>query len=119
MSLQVGGVVEALVSAQGMIEGERWVVEQIETLWTPFGGFSSVALTQRNGGLTRRLWIRNAHLVTRPVGAEPSAEACEGCGCEPGDGRTPGCEHPEGCGHAEPRGANNTSAPEGAEENKR
>jgi hypothetical protein len=25
-------------------------------------------------------------------------EACPGCGCLPGDGRTPGCTHPAGCG---------------------
>jgi len=24
--------------------------------------------------------------------------ACPGCGCMPGDGRTPGCTHPDGCG---------------------
>ncbi len=25
-------------------------------------------------------------------------DACQGCGCRPGDGLTPGCDHPEGCG---------------------
>jgi len=25
-------------------------------------------------------------------------DACPGCGCKPGDGRTRGCSHPEGCG---------------------
>ena len=25
-------------------------------------------------------------------------EACPGCGCLPGDGRTEGCDHPDGCG---------------------
>ncbi len=29
-----------------------------------------------------------------------SAEACPGCGCLPGDGRTAGCSHPDGCGYA-------------------
>ena len=28
------------------------------------------------------------------------AISCPGCGCEPGDGRTPDCQHPIGCGHA-------------------
>lgn len=29
----------------------------------------------------------------------PSDEdACPGCGCEPGDGKTGGCVHPDGCG---------------------
>jgi hypothetical protein len=32
------------------------------------------------------------------VELSPVVEACEGCGCEPGDGRTPGCAHPDGCG---------------------
>jgi len=26
-------------------------------------------------------------------------DACPGCGCEPGDGRTKGCADPDGCGH--------------------
>lgn len=26
-------------------------------------------------------------------------EACPGCGCMPGDGRTPGCTHHDGCGY--------------------
>lgn len=26
-------------------------------------------------------------------------EACPGCGCRPGDGRTAGCTHPVGCGY--------------------
>lgn len=67
MMPQVGEVVEALSTAQGMTIGERWVVEQIETKWTAFGGFSEVALTQTNGGMVRRIWIRNAHLLTRRV----------------------------------------------------
>jgi hypothetical protein len=25
--------------------------------------------------------------------------SCGGCGCKPGEGRTPGCTHPEGCGY--------------------
>lgn len=25
-------------------------------------------------------------------------EACPGCGCLPGEGRTNGCDHPDGCG---------------------
>lgn len=28
-------------------------------------------------------------------------DACPGCGCVAGDGRTPGCTHPEGCGYWE------------------
>jgi hypothetical protein len=27
------------------------------------------------------------------------AAKCPGCGCKPGDGRTPGCTHPVGCGY--------------------
>jgi len=27
--------------------------------------------------------------------------ACPGCGCKPGEGRTPGCNHPDGCGYLE------------------
>jgi hypothetical protein len=26
-------------------------------------------------------------------------EACPGCRCKPGDGRTPGCTDPDGCGY--------------------
>lgn len=26
------------------------------------------------------------------------ADACPGCGCQPGDGVTVGCSHPDGCG---------------------
>lgn len=33
--------------------------------------------------------------------AEVAADACPGCGCLPGDGRTPGCHHPEGCGYTD------------------
>ena len=29
-------------------------------------------------------------------------EACPGCGCMPGEGRTDGCEHPDGCGFNHP-----------------
>jgi hypothetical protein len=30
-------------------------------------------------------------------------EACPGCGCMPGDGRTESCAHPDGCGYHQPR----------------
>lgn len=30
---------------------------------------------------------------------KPYDDACAGCGCQPGDGRTPGCSDPEGCGY--------------------
>jgi hypothetical protein len=26
-------------------------------------------------------------------------DACPGCGCKAGDGRTDGCKHPDGCGY--------------------
>lgn len=29
---------------------------------------------------------------------EVADDACPGCKCRPGDGRTPGCTHPVGCG---------------------
>jgi hypothetical protein len=32
-------------------------------------------------------------------------EACPGCGCLPGDGRTVGCQHPDGCGSTPDSGA--------------
>ncbi len=39
--------------------------------------------------------------------------ACPGCGCMPGDGRTPTCFHPEGCGFSRAQAA---GAPEQLDE---
>lgn len=40
---------------------------------------------------------------------------CPGCGCFPGDGRTPGCHHPEGCGYLESEIPETDADPEGAD----
>lgn len=51
------------------------------------------------------LWLRREHGVEPPAwyaredAADEDIEACPGCGCMPGDGRTPGCTHPGGCGY--------------------
>lgn len=29
----------------------------------------------------------------------PADDPCPGCGCLPGEGKTPGCQHPLGCGY--------------------
>jgi len=43
-------------------------------------------------GLTR-------HYRCHKAKVEEDDMACAGCGCKPGEGRTPGCTHPDGCGY--------------------
>lgn len=53
--------------------------------------------------LTVAVWLSlrgEGVLLYRERPAEPlPVEACPGCGCMPGDGRTPHCSHPDGCGY--------------------
>lgn len=39
------------------------------------------------------------HHGVRKQSVSDNPEACLGCGCMPGDGRTKGCTHPDGCGY--------------------
>jgi hypothetical protein len=41
-------------------------------------------------------WQAGLYPAATPAAFDP--EACPGCGCMPGDGRTYGCADPDGCG---------------------
>ena len=66
--------------------------------------FQEEGVLTMNAGLVLRVGRRSFQLTV--VESTPSylrepeedPEACPGCGCRPGDGRTEGCHHPDGCG---------------------
>lgn len=53
-----------------------------------------------HGNQTTILWfLRNFWISSPEELSKYIPEACEGCGCLPGEGITEGCSHPEGCGY--------------------
>ena len=75
--------------------------------------FFDFACQERNGNLGRPAIKEALDLIAASLAyalegytdgvefaADMDAEACPGCGCQPGDGVTASCNHPDGCGEA-------------------
>lgn len=85
-----------------LVEVERWESSEAEER-NDFPPVEPPALTEKH-----QHWVALSELLGEQCdweleGAEPfsggAAEACPGCGCEPGDGVTKACAHPIGCGY--------------------
>ena len=62
---RVGQSVQSLVSAQGLLEGERLEVTVVDVTHTPFGGFTALFLRRPTGEVVGP--VRNPHLVLTPA----------------------------------------------------
>ena len=92
---------EAAEVAEEFVDGDAEAPEISVT------SFRDAGVLTNNAGLVVRVGRREFQLTV--VESTPSylrepeedPEACPGCGCRPGDGRTEGCKHPDGCGYWE------------------
>ena len=58
-AFETGNVVRANISAQGMTAGETYIVLDVLTQETPFGGFATYILADRN----KELRVGNGHML--------------------------------------------------------
>ena len=71
------------ITYNGRSESHRGISQQLA---------NRVISTLSNGGMLVKVDVEADPTVSDP-------EACPGCGCLPGDGRTANCFHPDGCGY--------------------
>lgn len=83
------------ILAAGFDNEEAYDMIAIDSMLTKSDGTKQmVVVLEPTGG--DPVGTHDPYAVDDEEGDDP--EACPGCGCKPGDGKTEGCTHPEGCG---------------------